>query len=797
MRRVFLFVTIVLLASKAPGAILYSGDDPLPTADGYSGIWYAVQGQDDEYVYKYSGGLGTYCAKHRPFAIYAEEVDKTFFVYGGTNDAGNSLLHMVSYYDHATGTVPKPRILLDKQTTDAHDNPVISMDDDGYIWIFSSSHGTSRESFIHRSKEPYSIDAFELISTQTPSNAYSYTQPWYIPGEGFMYMHTHYDGGERNIYFATSEDGVTFSQREMVASIEMGHYQVTAVNGTTVGSAFNMHPAPDGLNWRTNLYYIETPDMGDTWTAADGTVLNTPMLTTESATDALVYDYSAIGLNVYMKDLDYDLSGNPVITYITSHGWESGPVNDPRTWWTARWTGSNWSLHPITTSDNNYDMGSLQIEDDGTWRLIAPTETGPQPYNPGGEIAMWESTNQGISWTMVKQLTTDSAFNHTYVRAPLNANDEFYAFWADGHARQKSVSRLYFSTKDGNVFRLPTEMTGDFAQPMPYPYTGDYDQSARYADVVLADAPVAYYRMSEFNGTTAANSGTGANLDGVLVGAVPDAVGPVLVPSGTGEGVNLATYHGGAGSRIEIADPGVNSALDFGAGDSITMEAWIDIDSFSSGYHYILSKGRNLSSTSQNYGFRIAYREEENPSRLGFIFRNAADNEWNLYETIDNVDDGWHHVAMTFTFGDAESIAMYVDGVLWEGGWLERSDFGDGNDAPYESDEPLWIGSAQGGTSSATFQGAIDEAAIYRAYLSGQDILAHYLSAFDMAIPGDLNGDGMVGSGDLDIVRGNWGQTVTPGDLASGDANGDGTVGQRRLGHRPRELGDLDGVGRS
>ena len=49
------------------------------------------------------------------------------------------------------------------------------------------------------------------------------------------------------------------------------------------------------------------------------------------------------------------------------------------------------------TSDNNYDMGSLWVEGDGTWHIIAPTETGPQPYNPGGEIAMWTSRDQGNS----------------------------------------------------------------------------------------------------------------------------------------------------------------------------------------------------------------------------------------------------------------------------------------------------------------------------------------------------------------------------------------------------------------
>ena len=779
MRRACLFLLFVLLCAKAPAAVLYSGEDPLPTADGYSGIWYSNQAQDDEYVYKYSGGLGTYCAKHQPFAIYAEEVDKTFFVYGGTNDTGSSLLHMVSYYDHATDTVPQPRILLDKQTTDAHDNPVISMDDDGYIWIFSSSHGTARESFIHRSAEPYSIDAFDLISTQSPSEAYSYPQPWYVSGEGFMYMHTHYDGGQRNIYFSTSEDGTNFTSREMVASVGIGHYQVTATHDTTVGSAYNMHPSSGGLNYRTNLYYMETPDMGDTWTAADGTVLNTPMLDLASASSALVYDYAAEDLNCYMKDLVYDQSGNPVITYITSPGWEAGPVNDPRTWWTARWTGTDWSLNPITTSNNNYDMGSLYIEDDGTWRLIAPTEDGPQEYNPGGEMAMWVSTDEGVSWTMEKQLTNDSPFNHTYARRPVDAQEDFYAIWADGHARQKSVSRMYFTTKDGDVYRLPTDMDGPVVSPERYQFGGD--QSAAYADAVLTDSPTFYYRMSEYNGSAAANSGTASGFDGVLNGAAPDCTGPVLAPTGTGEGVNYASDHSGVGARVEIADPGAGSALDFGEGDSITMEAWVDMNAIDSGYRYIFSKGRNevAGSTNQNYGFRVCYRSEEDPSRLGFIFRNAADSKWNLFETTDSLEEGWHHVAMTFTFGDADTIKMYVDGEEWLGEWLTRSDFGDGNDAPFESDEDLWIGTAQAGLGSASFPGQIDEAALYRAYLDGDDILGHYLAAF--TLPGDLNGDGTVGSGDLDIVRANWGQSVPAGDLSFGDADGDGTVGSADL----------------
>jgi hypothetical protein len=136
---------------------------------------------------------------------------------------------------------------------------------------------------------------------------------------------------------------------------------------------------------------------------------------------------------------------------------------------TAQWTGSEWSINPVTESDSNYDTGSLYLESDGTWRIIAPTESGPRPFNPGGEMAMWVSKNQGSSWGRVKQLTTDSERNHTYARSPVNAHADFYALWADGNAREASKSCIYISDKDGNVFLLPEAMTEDLEKPSPQP----------------------------------------------------------------------------------------------------------------------------------------------------------------------------------------------------------------------------------------------------------------------------------------------------------------------------------------
>lgn len=449
-------VLVVALALVVCGVGISSAEpDVFPKADGYRGIWYFNQETKDEYVYKYSGGLGTYCMKHIPMAVYAPEAEKTFFVYGGTTPGNTTLLEMISYYDHKTGSFPRPTILMDKKTTDAHDNPVISIDPDGHIWVFLSAHGRSRPAYILRSSKPYDIDRFENVQEFN----FSYPQPWYIKGKGFLFLHTYYDGiGKgRSMYWMTSKDGREWSERKPLSHIGQGHYQVSWPCGGKVGTAFDYHPAKGGLNFRTNLYYIETADMGETWKTVQGDAVATPL--EEIANPALVHDYESEGKLVYVKDVNYDAQGNPAILYVTSKGWKPGPENGPHEWMVAHWTGSEWTFSTVTASDHNYDSGSIYIESDGVWKVIGPTEPGPQAYGTGGEIAIWSSKDDGKAWTKERQLTSGSPFNHGHVRRPLNAAAEFYGFWADGDARKMSESRLYFCDKTGErVVQLPYNM---------------------------------------------------------------------------------------------------------------------------------------------------------------------------------------------------------------------------------------------------------------------------------------------------------------------------------------------------
>ena len=443
----------------------------LKKANGFKGIWYMNQPSNDEYVYKYSGGLAVYPANHRPFAIYSKEVDKTFFCFGGTDDNNSTLLHNVSYFDHKTKKLANPVTLLDKKTIDAHDNPVISIDDQGFIWIFSTSHGVSRPSYIHKSKKPYDIQSFETVQAtelvngkEQPFNNFSYFQVYPVKGKGFIALFTKYNpAGHRVIGFNTSKDGVHWNEWKILAHIEDGHYQISAESNGKVGVAFDYHPKGKGLNYRTNLQYLETSDFGQTWQNINGVKAQLPL--TESKNIAVVHDYASEKLNCYLLDITFDQKGKPVILVIPSKGFEAGPGNNPREWTLYRWKENKWTGHVVTTSDSNYDMGSVYVESDNVLRVIGPTVDGPQAYNPGGEVAMWISKDGGNTWVKEKQLTQNSSMNHSYVRRPVNARADFYGIWADGHGRKPSESNLYFTNEKGDVYKLPRHSTDEMITP--------------------------------------------------------------------------------------------------------------------------------------------------------------------------------------------------------------------------------------------------------------------------------------------------------------------------------------------
>ncbi len=198
-------------------------------------------------------------------------------------------------------------------------------------------------------------------------------------------------------------------------------------------------------------------------------------------------------------------------------------------------------------------------------------------------------------------------------------------------------------------------------------------------------------------------------------------------------------------SWLSIDDPGNASPFDFASGDVISLEAWVRPESIREGQQvYILGKGRTnnslMSKDNQNWGFRL--RGMSGIARPSFLFRSAdvpamTDPEgkvttegkagelhrWNADLGIEP-DGLWHHIAISFRFGDKAAPVAWVDGQSTDGTW----DLGGKTSfaSPYIDNDQVWIGSSLGGNADNCFHGSIDEISLFRRVLTDAEIQSRW-----------------------------------------------------------------------
>ncbi len=250
-----------------------------------------------------------------------------------------------------------------------------------------------------------------------------------------------------------------------------------------------------------------------------------------------------------------------------------------------------------------------------------------------------------------------------------------------------------------------------------------------YAKIVLADKPVAYWRFENAAKDRVPNQSSEAlpgRVEGRL-GLQSEGPRPGEFPLFAAE--NRALDFPGKAGHVRVADPGEHSPLDFDAGDSITLEAWVNPRKLNSGgYAYLVGKGRTQNpkfpADNQNYALRL--KGVKSAAAVSFLFRSAnPGGDWHRWSSKSTlaVGDGWHHVAVTYTFGKADSLRGYIDGKRVSGVW----DMGGATDrAPVVDDDELWFGSSMGGAAGSTLAGQLDEVAIYRTALGAKRIAARY-----------------------------------------------------------------------
>ncbi|MEZ6148502.1 MAG: DUF1553 domain-containing protein [Pirellulaceae bacterium] len=178
-----------------------------------------------------------------------------------------------------------------------------------------------------------------------------------------------------------------------------------------------------------------------------------------------------------------------------------------------------------------------------------------------------------------------------------------------------------------------------------------------------------------------------------------------------------------AGAYLSIPDSGADSEFDFKNGDPITLEAWVSPTEIREGEpRYIIGKGRTnlpgFARDNQNWALRLVGGQGE--AKVNFLFAtkpSSGDKHWHRWtsELGFPVNTGWHHVAISYRFGEPESIRGWLNGKPTDGRW----DMGGPTaESPVVDDDEVRIGER--------FAGKLDAVAIHRRVLSDETLAARF-----------------------------------------------------------------------
>jgi len=217
-----------------------------------------------------------------------------------------------------------------------------------------------------------------------------------------------------------------------------------------------------------------------------------------------------------------------------------------------------------------------------------------------------------------------------------------------------------------------------------------------YASEVLADTPVAWYRLSDASGNVQDSSGNARH--GSSVNGAPTYGQPGGIPSDPSN--NSMQFHTAGGDCCFIA---ANAA--FEVGDTYSVEGWIK---------------RADSSTAEinlfvhDSGFYLGLDNNQ-------LFAARTSVAGIAHSTVSITDTTtWHYLVITKT---GATVKQYIDAVDVTGTITNSTSANVGAD--------VRIGSDAGGNP---YNGLLDEVALYSTVLSPARVLAHYNAALLVAM---------------------------------------------------------------
>lgn len=409
------------------------------------GVWYAC-GTANAYPgkkYVYSGPMATYCMWHRPIAVYAPAVRKTFFVFGNPDNSPT-----ISCYDHRTKQFASPVVLGTNPDGDAHRNPTLLIDEAGSLYVFYGAHGHPTR--VVKSRSPYDVSAWsEAAVIDDPGT--SYPQPWQLR-EGEIFVSFRQSPGW---CCRKSTDGASSWE----PTVNLIRFADAAIYAVSIG-ATGPYPRPVHVAWsklgggtaeeirtkhlwarRYDVYYARSDDGGATWKRSDGSEYTLPI--TEEEAEKL---YESGEHGVWLKDIQLDPQGTPCVLFL-----DADVATYQSAWKVAGRTAEGWRISEVARSDHMYDAGGLAILREDDFRVYAPT-TGSQAHEDGGEIEEWRSSDQGRTWTNTKHLTAGSRFSHNQVKVVFNQGEsDFRVLWSYGDSVYPPATRDVYLCRYGEA----------------------------------------------------------------------------------------------------------------------------------------------------------------------------------------------------------------------------------------------------------------------------------------------------------------------------------------------------------
>lgn len=217
--------------------------------------------------------------------------------------------------------------------------------------------------------------------------------------------------------------------------------------------------------------------------------------------------------------------------------------------------------------------------------------------------------------------------------------------------------------------------------------------SSRYAASVLADEPIAYYRLGEPAGASMVSPTTGA-----VTGLLPLGGAALGAPGATSDGDTALALDGGG--SVEFGE-----VFDFDGVKPFTYEAWAKLDVDDDSYRMLFSK--DLHDGGKQWHIANVF------ARNGALsFERYVSADVRVVSSGHVPLGAYLHVAAVY---DGASIRLYVDG---QGG----TPLADERPSGPKTGASFLVGA---GPNQASWIGAVDEVAIYDKALTREQILAH------------------------------------------------------------------------